>query len=87
MATTKKTPSLITFYSFGKDRLWFWQNSPFSSILCPLQLPCLVSWSVTWLLIIGSDHHMLRGSVLHDVIRLQYWLYSSVIDLYEHLMS
>ena len=47
-------------------------------LICTLY--SLISWPVTWLFIIGSDQHTLWGSVLYGVIRLQYWLQSSVVE-------
>ena len=35
-----------------------------------VSLVSLFSWLLTLIYIIGSDTHMLRGSVLYDVIRL-----------------
>ena len=53
-------------------------NNP--SMMGDSHILCLVSWSVTWLFLIGGDHLALWGSVLYYIIRLQYWLKSNIVE-------
>ena len=42
----------------------------YPSLMGASLLVCLFTWHETGLFIIGGDHHVLRGSVLFDFIRL-----------------
>ena len=79
----------------NRNFYWFSNKNVFTIVYPPLitlydgasHILCLVSWSVTWLFIIGGNHHTLQGSVLYDVIRLQYWLQSRVVVVYSMTTS
>ena len=67
--------SRCNFLNECHTRLDVWET--FCSILFPpsihISCVCLFTWPETWLFIIGSDHHMLRGSIAiwhHQVAEL-----------------